>query len=146
MATLTFPVSQAGLEVAVLVGLDGQASTALHAVGLSIPPPVLVRGLLDTGSNATSVAPWILKKLGLGSGSIGFTQTASGIVKVYIHHVSIGILDPTQPASPNFALPTVLVSELPSLLPDADVLIGLTALLECNLLLEGPRRRFTIDF
>jgi hypothetical protein len=42
-------------------------------------------------------------------------------------------------------LPTVLVSELPSLLPDADVLVGLNFLLAGTLILEGPARRFSLD-
>jgi hypothetical protein len=146
MPSLNFPVSQAGLTVPVLVGLDGQATTALHAAGQTIPPPVLARGLLDIGSNATSVAPWILRKLGLGSGAVGLTQSASGIVKVFIHHVSIGILDPNQPGSPEMTLPTVLVSELPTVLPDADVLIGLNVLLECKLTLDGPQQVFSLEF
>ena len=146
MAGLTFPVSQAGLELPVLVGLDGQATTTLHAAGQPIPPPILVRGLVDTGSNATSVATWILKRLGVGSGVIGSTQTAGGIVQASIHHVSIGILDPNQPGSPSFSLPTVLISELPFFLPDADVLVGLNVLLECNLMLDGPGRKFSLQF
>ncbi len=146
MPRLNFPISQAGLEIPVLVGLDGQTTTALHTSGQPISPPILVRGLLDTGSDATSVAPWILKRLGVGSGTVASTRTAAGIIKVYLHHVSVGILDPTRPGSSSFSLPTVLISEMPFLLPDADVLIGMNVLLECKLLLDGPARQVAIEF
>ncbi len=43
-------------------------------------------------------------------------------------------------------LPTLLVMEALATLPDADVLIGLDILLNCKTLLDGPARRFTIEF
>src|SRR5262245_30931850 len=58
---------QAGLEVPVLVGVDGQQTIDLLAAGQPVPPPLLARGLLDTGSDVAAVAPWILRKLAISS-------------------------------------------------------------------------------
>jgi hypothetical protein len=38
------------------------------------------------------------------------------------------------------------VMEMPSPIPGVEVLIGLDILLNCKLVLEGPARRFTLDF
>src|SRR5256885_5533256 len=55
MPKLSYSVSQAGLEVPVLIGLDGQEITDLLAAGQSVPAPILIRGLLDTGSDVAAV-------------------------------------------------------------------------------------------
>jgi hypothetical protein len=65
MPRLTFPVTVAGLAAPVWIGLDGKTSSALHAAGQVITPPVQARGLLDTGSDVTAVAPWVVQRLAL---------------------------------------------------------------------------------
>lgn len=145
MANLTFAVSKDGLIAPVLVGLKGETVTELHAKGLPIPSSVICRGLVDTGSSSSAVAPWIIQRLGLGPGIPAKSQTASGTVDVEVHWASLAVLNPNQ-GQPDFTIPTVVVSTLATELEDADVLIGLNALLECNLFLEGSLRRFTFAF
>jgi hypothetical protein len=43
---------------------------------------------------------------------------------------------------PEFTLPTILATDL----PDVGVLVGLDVLLQCNFLIEGPKRTFTFEF
>jgi hypothetical protein len=126
--------------------LDGHATTVLHAAGQPIPAPILARGLIDTGSNASSVAPWILRRLGVARGVIRSTRTAGGVAQVHVHYLSLAILDAQQTGSLSYALPTVLASEMPSLLPDADVLVGLNVLRTCKFALDGPANSFLLDF
>lgn len=146
MAQLTFSATQAGLLVPVWIGLDGLTTKALHTAGRPIPPPVQARGLLDTGSNVTAVGSWVLQQLALPVASTTATQTVAGPVIVRLFTVSLSITDPTQQGSPMLTHPSLLVMELATPLPDADVLIGLDILLNCQLLLDGPNRRFTLDF
>lgn len=146
MAQLNYPASQAGLAVPVLIGLDSRDTLQLIGAGKPVPPPVLVQGLLDTGSSVTAVAPWVLKRLGVASKGIGSTQTASGQATVNLFYVSFGMLPLGQQHSPSFTLPSILVTELPVALPDGDVLIGLNVLLECKLTLDGLARLLTIEF
>jgi hypothetical protein len=40
MLKLTFPISQEGLICDVMLGIDGHAATALHAVGQPMVPPI----------------------------------------------------------------------------------------------------------
>ena len=147
MAHLAFPVTPAGLTAPVWIGLDGQTTAALRAAGLPIPAPVQAHGLIDTGSDVTVVASWVLRQLVVPVASTTSTHTAAGPFPVKLYVVSLGITDPAQPAgSPWLTQPGLLVMEAPTLLPDADVLIGLDVLLDCKMLLDGPARRLTLEF
>jgi hypothetical protein len=147
MDQLAFPVTPVGLAVPVWIGLDGQATAALRAAGLPIPAPVQARGLIDTGSDVTVVASWILRQLAVPLTSTTSTHTAAGQVNVKLYTVSLGITDPAQPpGSPWLTQPGLLTMAAPAVLPDIDVLIGLDILLDCKMLLDGPARRFTLEF
>jgi hypothetical protein len=146
MPKLAFPVAPAGLTVPVLIGLDGQTTTALRSAGQAVRPPVLVRGLLDSGTNITSIAAPVLQHLGLAPTSAGTTHTAGGAVSVNLFTVSLSITDPSQPGSPWLTQTDLLVMELAALLPDAEVLIGLDVLLKYKLVLDGPGGKFTLEF
>jgi hypothetical protein len=102
---------------------------------------------LDTGTDVTAVASSILRQLPLSAPASRITHTASGRVNVNVYRVSLGITDPTQPAgSPWLTHSDLLVTELTTVLPDADVLIGLDILLGCKFVLDGPAMRFTLEF
>jgi hypothetical protein len=146
MPQLTFQVTAAGLAAPVWIGLDGKTSTALIAAGQAIAPPVQARGLLDTGSDVTAVAPWVLQRLALRPSAKTVTHTASGPTMVNVYEISLGITDPNQSGGPWMTLTNLLVTELAAPLADADVLVGLDVLLQCRLLLDGPTRVFSLDF
>jgi hypothetical protein len=146
MASLTFPVTQAGLALPILIGLDGQTTTRLLATGQPIQPPISARGLLDTGTSVTSVAASVLQQLGLSPTASGKSQTASGMVSVRLFSVSLNITDPGRAGAPWLTHSDLMVAELTTSLTDADVLIGLDVLLECKLVLDGPGRCFTLEF
>jgi hypothetical protein len=146
MPQLTAPVTAAGLEVAVSIGLDGKTMAAPQAAGSSIPPPVWARALLDTASDVTSVAAWVLQHLAQLPATTAATHTASGAVAVNLYEVSFSLVAPRQTRGPMFVQPSLLVSELSTVLPDADVLVGLDILLQTRFLLDGPAGLFTLDF
>ncbi len=146
MASLTFPVTKSGLAVPVWIGVDGDATDALLAAGQLPTPPVQARGLLDTACDVTAVAPWVLQQLGIVAASTTSTHTAAGQVTVNVCSVSLGITDPQQAVRTWLTVPMVHLTELSVILPDTDVLIGLDVLLNCKVILEGPARRFTLEF
>jgi hypothetical protein len=146
MAQLRFPVTKDGLVVPVWIGLSGRMTSALLTAGRQIAPPIQATGLLDTGTDVTAVAPWVLQQLAVPQAMMTSTQTVSGQVKVSLFEVSLSILDPNLTSSPWLTQSDILVMELPSVLPNVDVLIGLDVLLQTNLLLEGPARQFTLVF
>jgi hypothetical protein len=146
MAQLTFPVTKAGLAVPVWIGLSGDVTVARLAAGQPLVLPVQGRGLLDTGTDVTAVAPWILQQLAIPATSKTSTRTVGGQVKVNVYKVSLGITDSGQAVRSWLTQPDLLVTDLPTVLPDVDVLVGLDVLLECKLTLEGPARQFTLEF
>jgi hypothetical protein len=146
MSQLTFPVSPVGLTVPVWIGLSGTVTTALYGTGRPISPPIQARGLLDTGSDITAVASWLLQRLAVPVATVTATHTVAGPVKVDLFEVSLGINDPVQSGSPWLTEPDLLVMELAAVLPNVDVLIGLDVLLRYKLLLDGPVRQFALEF
>jgi hypothetical protein len=147
MGQLRFAITGDNLAVPVWIGLDQQTTVARLAAGQSIPTALQARGVLDTGSNVTSVASWILQQLAIPVATVSSTHTPAGPVNVNLRCVSLGITDPTQPVgAPWLTEPTLLVIELTTILPDADVLVGLDVLFGCKMLLDGPGKWFSLDF
>src|SRR5262245_18639043 len=146
MAKLTFPAATDGLKVSVVVGLDGQTTTDLFLAGQPIPAPPEVPGIVDSGSDVTAVAPWIIRQLGISHGIPAVTQTASGLATVTLYLVSITIRDALQPGAPEFTIPTLLVMGMPNPVKGVEALVGLDVLMQCNFYLEGPQRRFSFEF
>jgi hypothetical protein len=144
MAQLHFPVSQAGLIVPVWIGLRGN-ELASRQPG-QLPAPLPARGLLDTGTDLTAAAPVLLRALGVVPTTVTSTTTAGGQVRVRIFEISLSITDPTQSTTAWLTEPNLSVMELPAVLPDADVLVGLDILLTCKLELDGPARHFMLEF
>lgn len=147
MAALTFPLQPDGLICDVLIGLDGKATTALAASGQPILAPVLCRGMVDTGTDITCVAPVVLRQLALNV-PVAKTRTGSttGTAPVNLFEVSVNVLDLRNLSGSKLILPDVLIMELPQPLTNLDVLIGLDVLLTARLILDGPGRVFTLDF
>lgn len=147
MATLTFPIQSDGLICDVLIGLDGQTTTALAAYGQPIRAPILCRGLIDTGSDITCVNSAVLRRLSLNKPSVhATTQTVSGPAHVDLFEVSVNVLDLRHASGPKLIFPTLRIMEPPKPLTNLEVLIGLDVLLTARLLLDGPGRAFTLDF
>jgi hypothetical protein len=143
---LTFPVTPAGLEVPVLIGLNGSATASLRAAGLPVPPPVRARALLDSGTNASAVAAAVLRQLPVVHVSAAQTHTVAGPSAVRFFEISLSIDDPNPAGSILCTQPQMVVLEWTNPPPDTDVLIGLDLLLEGKLLLDGPARQFTLEF
>jgi hypothetical protein len=145
MPQLSFAVSRAGLLVPTWIGLDGTTTSVLHTANKPIPAPIQVRGLLDTASDATAVASWVLQQLRIPAATTAVTQTAAGQAKVKLYEISLSINDPGL-GKIMLTKSDLLITELPATLPDTDVLIGLDVLLDCKLFLDGPSRQFSLDF
>jgi hypothetical protein len=144
MATLTFPVDPAGLLVDVAVNLEGALLVPLRSGGGG-PSPVQGRGLIDTGSDVSAVALPILQRLAIPPVQRTTTQSIGGSLPVNLYRVSLHILDARNIGQPWLSQPALLVMELAYGFP-FDALIGLDVLLTCKTLVDGPARRFTLEF
>jgi hypothetical protein len=145
MPQLTFPITAAGLVADVRVNVDVATMQAALAAGKA-PSSISTRGLIDTGTDMTAVAPWILQQLGA---PLQFRTTTQGIgggnVPVRLFLVTLFVLNIGQPHLPWLVQSDLLVMELPTGLP-FDILIGLDVIRTCKLLVDGPAGQFTLDF
>ncbi|HEX8201198.1 MAG TPA: hypothetical protein VF590_11975 [Isosphaeraceae bacterium] len=57
-------ITEYGALVDIAVGLSPLQAQAAKEQGLSVPPPVLAKALLDTGSNITLIDGMIASELG----------------------------------------------------------------------------------
>jgi hypothetical protein len=144
MAQLDFPIVPAGLSVDVLVNLQASVLVPLRSSGGG-PSSVQGKGLLDTGSDVTGVALPILQQLGVPVVRRVSTQGIGGTVQVNLYRVSLHVLDSNRLGLPWLSQPSLLVMELVPGFP-CDVLIGMDVLLTCKMLVDGPARRFTLEF
>jgi hypothetical protein len=134
-----------GMIVEAVVGLNGADTTALLQSGQAIPSPIQLRALIDSGADATAVAPDVFKRLGLAPLISASSQTAAGLVPVNLYRISLTIPDPAGGIRKGLTLPDLLVSELTASL-SVDVLIGLDVLRQCLLVLDGPGQQFILAF
>lgn len=145
MGQLTFPILQGNLLVDVLVNLDASLLLPQRAQG-QVCDPAQVQGILDTGSNITGVKETVLAQLGIHPIQLRRSTTGiGGSVQVRLSQVSLHIYDPANLALGMFTEPSLTVMELPAHV-DHDVLIGMDMLLGCVLTVDGPARRFMLDF
>ncbi len=87
MPTLTFPVDLDGMMLPVLIGLNGNETAARAAAAQSIPLPVSVKGIVDTGTNVTCVTQAVLSRLAVAASGQGTTNTAAGEAVVQLYEV-----------------------------------------------------------
>src|SRR5437899_286408 len=100
MPHLTFSTSPDGPVLQILIGMNGKGMATLLAAGRPIPAPCTVRGLIDSGTDITGVAPWVFGQLGLVSSGSSSTLTAGGSVKVNLFEVGLTISGPAGKAGP----------------------------------------------
>jgi hypothetical protein len=145
MPHLTFASSKDGLPLTVMIGLNGTTTAALVNQGQPIPPPLLVRAILDTGTDITCVVPQILHHFGLIPLVQKSTFTVSGPVSVKLFEVSLSIPKAGGLTGPLLVLDQLVVMELPHPLPNLEALIGNDVLSQCLLIVDGPRGDFTLS-
>jgi hypothetical protein len=145
MTKLSFPVLPDGLIVDVVIGLDGDTTTAQIAAGQPVTRPILTRGEIDTGTNITAVNAAILQRLGVPHQFQTTTQTAAGLLTVDVFKVSVGVRNLANPTSGTLVVSKLLVMELTTALQQVEVLIGLDFLLGCRFELDGPGLQFSLE-
>jgi hypothetical protein len=146
MPHVTFPATADGLVVDVLIGLPGSAMQSLQQSGQSIPPPLLIRGLLDTGADATALSAACAQRLGLSPIARVSTQTAAGSVIVDQFEISFSISAPHRTGGVLSVRPDLRVTQWLNPSPGLDALVGMDVLSEGLLIFDGPGRQFTLAF
>ena len=126
MPHFTRQIDANGPILNVLVGVSQARSAALSDVGQVIPPPVVAKGLVDTGASCTCVDPRLMQALGIppsGKTTIVTPSTGTGVATVDQYDVSLAIYSTT--TEPPYRIPNlpIVESELRAR-QGFDVLIG----------------------
>jgi hypothetical protein len=146
MPHFTFAASPDGLVVQVLIGLRRSQVQTLRGAGRSVPSPVQLRGLIDTGADTTSVLDAALAPLGLLPVGSMMVNTASGMTVVNRYGVSLTIPPPPGAPPHNLVRHNLQVLGMSSAPLGFEMLVGLDVLAECLLLFDGRAQTFTIAF
>jgi hypothetical protein len=141
---MTFPFGPDGLLVPALLGLTAADLAAAQSAGAASPALLQVRGMIDSGTTVTAVAPGVLARLNVPPGPAVQTTTAAGAVQVRLYQVSFTIYDLASGVT--LARPDWTVTNLLHDPDDVDVLFGLDLLRGVVLIVNGPGQTFSLDF
>lgn len=138
MAHFTLQVTPAGPIIEAFVGVSIPRREALLAAGQTVPNPIHIRGLLDTGASGTCVDPSVLAALGLTpTGTVPVSTPTTGATPVVVDQYDIGLIIPAGNGQPLLSqtLP-VVASELLAA-QGFHALIGRDILSQCVFVYNG---------
>ncbi len=143
MPHLRSPISPQGPIVDFLVGVSRPQADLLKSVGKPVPPPIAVRGLIDTGASITAIVPAVLSPLSLTPTGRVPVLTPSGEHDCDQYDVSL-----TFPlAGYTYTLSATPIIETPKLAAQGlQALIGRSVLDLAVLIYDGSGGSFTLGF
>jgi hypothetical protein len=144
MPRLTFRFGPDGLLIPALLGLTAADLAAAQGVSTGPPPLFRTRGMIDSGTTITAVAPSVSAHLNVPPGPTVQTTTATGTVQVRLYQVSFTIYDLTSGVV--LARPDWTVTNLLHDPADVDVLFDLDLLRQVVMTVNGPGQVFSLDF
>jgi hypothetical protein len=118
------------------VGVSTPRANALKAAGQTIPPPMLIQGLIDTGASGVCIDPAILQQLGIpatGSGVMITPSTGTTPQPTPVYDISIKV--PHAGTSLDFGSIPAMESILSN--QGFHALIGRDILSKCLLVYDG---------
>jgi predicted aspartyl protease len=126
----------------VFVGVSKPREEALIRAAQTVPPPVLVRLLVDTGASGTVIDPAVISKLNLSpTGMVTIHTPSTGTTPHQISHVSLVI--PHQALTRTFfALP---IGECSLRAQGIDGLLGRDVLAHCLFIYAGPDNAYILS-
>ena len=113
----------------------------LHRVNATIPPPVRVSALVDTGASGTVLTPSVLQQLGVQPIGVVSMSTPSTTQPVPASQYVVNIVLPNRVVVPN-----VVVMEAPLGGQNIQCLIGRDILSAGVLIYIGHTNQFTLSF
>ena len=145
MPHLTLPISPAGPLLDILVGVSHPREEALRESGQPIPPPVQVRGLVDTGASCSCMDPAVLTQLALSpTGSVSMMTPSTGAAPHLCDQYDVSItLIHTNLA---LTLNSIPVMESHLAMQGIQALIGRDVLSQCVLVYNGATAIYTLCF
>ena len=133
-------LKQIGPVCQVRIGVSSVTSQVLSSGGESIPPPIEVAALIDTGAGGTCIKPEVVKTLGLVCR--GVTQIATPSTKAH----SCNLYDVSIHFPNGVLLPTIMAIEAPLEGQNIQCLIGRDVLAHGILIYNGYTDTFSLSF
>ena len=145
MPYLTQPFGLEGALIDLTVGPSLPRQQALKKAGQPVPPPVRVRGLIDTGASLTAIDPGVLQALSLTpTGTVGVVTPTTGTTPQQLNQYDVQIIILHPALTYSFHVLPVIESVLGC--QGFDVLIGRDMLAECLFVYDGRSGLFTLAF
>lgn len=144
MPKYTYPMHPDGPIVPVLVGLDAPATNALVSAGVPVLPPFHGKGIIDSGSNITVVAPSLLRPV-QSVPVHGTDNDCKRAIRSQSVQREPEYSTSTRLSGPLLTHSTLIVMEMPHP-QDVDVIVGRDVLNAYEIHLDGPLNQFHLYF
>ena len=148
MPHFTLQVDAAGPIVNLTVHVSEARRAALEAEGRPIPPPRVLRGLVDTGASFTSIEPAVLQALELApTGTIDIVTPSTGAAVHTTNTYDVDIVIYAAQGDPPLSISNLEVGACELYLQQGiHALIGRDILRKCVLIYNGGQKTFTLAF
>jgi predicted aspartyl protease len=147
MSILTLPLEPSGAIITVGFLVSSPRQAALKKAGLPVPPPVVVKCLVDTGASGTCVDPMVIQQLQIPpSGTVSIHTPSTGATPCICNQFDVGIgiiMDNGEVHLPGMIIP-VIESDLKA--QGIQALLGRDILEQAVLIYDGRRRLLTLAF
>lgn len=128
------------------IGVSLPRAQAMTSIGITVPPPVLLNFLIDTGAGLTAVDPLAVAPLGLTpSGTVSIQTPSTGSTPNPCNQYDVSILVPAPTGAP-FILDAHPVVEASLKHQSIDGLLGRDVLRGCVLFYNSPLDGFTLAY
>jgi hypothetical protein len=144
MPVINAPIDPAGCIIQVAVHVSKSRADALTAAGRSVPNPLIVRALLDTGASSTCIDPAVAAKLGLTPTGTTMIHTATPTPHPTLHNLYDVNLILVGPVSLTFGPIPVAECDISAI--DCQMLLGRDVLQYCCFTYNGRAKLFTLAF
>lgn len=145
MPQSTYSISADGFAVPVVVSPDGGELAKRLRTNQPIPAPLLVRGLIDTGSDITCLSRSLVERLGLIPIAEREAQTIGASTSVRLFEISLSVQSTWHMSSSLLLIDYLIAMDFSSEIKNVEVLVGRDVVQRFLLISNGPRLEFTLS-
>lgn len=146
MPHISQKITERGPLLQFVIGVSAPRAKALQDAGQSVPKPIPITGLIDTGASCTSIEATILRQLGIpstGTTTVHTPSTQAGAPHVAsLYDISLTLIHPL--VTRTFSALAVTESQLLHL--GIQALIGRDILSACLFTYDGAGQNFCLGF
>ena len=119
----------------------------MRAANQTVPQPIQIRGLVDTGASTTAIDPTIIQALGIqATGSMAIVTPSTGSTPVQVNTYDVGIVIPLAQVGQTHIIGALQVFESSLTVQGIQALIGRDILSSSLLVYDGRSNIFSLAF